>query len=44
MELELGLDILYLEVDSLHVLTCDVTVNITEAASNPLKTFSTSQR
>lgn len=35
VELDLDLEILHLEVDSLHVLTCDVNVNITEAASKP---------
>jgi len=39
VELDLGLEILHLEVDSLHVLTCDVNVNITEAASTLSKPF-----
>lgn len=44
MGLDLGLEILHFEVDSLHVPTCYVAINITEAASSPLKSFFTSQR
>ncbi len=44
MELDLGLEILHLAVGPLYEPTCDVTINIIEAASSPLKTFFTSQR